>query len=270
MDAALPYAKKSAVTDATATPPDRALLSRMDLPPMEPLVGGKTQTSAPAAAPLPTIEELLKMHPADAQSPACLYYAVDIEGTGPSKATNYMIQLGAVAFVIRDGTLVPVGAFSVALMPPSAVHCFDPKCMAEFWQTRLAHLDKLKGAAFPPAAAMDLFLHWLDGFKAARMVQLTDFTQYDSSWIDHYATFHSEIKGPLYLWRGRLEPAVCTDDAYRALLKDFASPWVSTSAACKAAGVEFFDPGNAHDAVYDAYGIGVNFLRVALALGWKL
>jgi len=229
----------------------------------------KTTATAAAAAALPTIDDLLKMHPADAQSPACLYYAVDIEGTGPSKATNYMIQLGAVAFVIRDGELVPVGAFGVALMPPSA-HCFDPKCMEEFWQPRLAHLYKLKGAAFPPTVAMDFFLRWLDGFAAAKYVQLSDFTQYDSSWIDHYTTFHSEIKGPLYNRRGRLEPAICTDDAYRALLKDFASPWVSTSAACKAAGVECFDAGNAHDAVYDAYGIGVNFLRVALALGWKL
>lgn len=225
----------------------------------------KTPVSA-----LPEVAELLKADPRAALSPPCVYYAVDIETTGPSKATNYMIQLGAVAFVVTDGKPLPVGAFSAALSPPSASHCFDSKCMADFWCFRTEHMDQLKAAALPPAIVMDKFVEWLDAFHATRYVQLSDFTQYDSSWIDHYTTFHSSIRGPLYNRQPRLSPAICTDDTYRVLLKDFASPWVSTSAACSAAGVEYFDPGHEHDAVYDAYGIGVNFLRIAIAEGWKL
>ena len=203
-----------------------------------------------------------------------LVYGVDIETSGPCKDSNYMLELGAVAYAyLPDGAghgWYALSCFNAALEPPSPAHCFDAKCKGEFWDmpANAAHLAEIQSRALPPAVVMTAFVAWLDSFCAKRMVQVSDLPQFDSAWIDLYHERHTKKGGTLYLRYPQMHSAVCTDSMMRAVTGDALSQWVSTADACRAVGVEHFKPEHAHRAVHDAHGICVNFLRVASASGW--
>jgi hypothetical protein len=130
-------------------------------------------------------------------------------------------------------------------------------------------------AGQPASKVMQEFCEWLNHFEPARYRQLSDLTQFDSSWIDYYHELYTSAKRPLYLRRldheGRpiFEPAIDTDSAMRAVLGEFSTQYVSTRRAREKAGVAYFQPPQEHNALHDAVSIGVNFFRIGCQLGWK-
>jgi len=208
-----------------------------------------------------------------------LYYSVDIEGSGPRKRDNWMLQLGVAAFVVRDGKVLLVSSFERKIAPPSSEHCFDEETSCTFWSLpdNKARLPDLLRLGEPVRKAMSEFVSWLDAFAAGRLCMLSDMPQYDAAWLDMYTELYTDVKRPLYVRRRdssqpgnyKYEPAVCTDSVMRAVTKDFSCPWVSTLDACRACGASYYANPEPHDAAYDALAIGVNFFRVSARCGFK-
>lgn len=213
---------------------------------------------------------------ADGNGPDVLVYSYDFEGTGADHTVHYPNQIGAVAFACLprpDGAgraFYAVSCFNSAMAAPSPAHGFDPERLAQFWSQpqHAAHLRKLEREAQPPREVTRAFMAWLDSFRAKRYFALTDLAQYDAAWLDHLHAQYTDKKGPMFLRYKEMHFANCTDSTMRGLLGDALAQWVSTKEVCEKVGVEYFAPEQEHDAVYDAYAIGVNFLRVAAAKGW--
>lgn len=209
-----------------------------------------------------------------------VYYAVDIETTGPRKIDNWMCQIGAAAFVHHDNTVLLLSVFEGKVAPPSAAHCFDEDTLKTFWRRDVRtekHMHELLRLGEPVRKVFGELIAWLDSFAADSYQQLLDVPQFDSAWLDMYHEMYTDIKRPLYLRRlnaitGRplFEPAIGTDDAIRGVVKSIAQSWVSTEAACAKVGVPFYRNPHQHDAAYDALAIGVNFFRIAAKEKWDM
>ena len=196
-----------------------------------------------------------------------VYYAVDLELSGPSKDTNFILQIGAAAFA--DGKVIDT--FSVSMDAPTQLHGFDSKTMRDFWSSNMDLLARLQATAVSPREGMRQFTTWLDVMASlGRLRHLTDFSQFDSAWLDLYHERYTDMKCPLYLRYPSIHVALNVDDMYRVVLKDATTPWVDTQAVCLAAGVPMFKGPQKHDAASDALEIGTNFFNIATALSWKV
>ena len=177
------------------------------------------------------------------------FIGIDIETTGASMANNYIIALGACA-VDADGK--ELDRFYAALLPPSAHHTFEQRCMDEFWSKQMDKLHRYQSDGQDPTVVMSTFNIWIRQWK--NPVFITDFPEFDIGWINLYLALYADAL-PLYMING-FRPAINADDIYRGNLNS--GGWNTTRRIADKYNYKILD--ETHHPTEDATAIVTNFV----------
>jgi hypothetical protein len=166
-----------------------------------------------------------------------VFFAVDIETTGPKFSKNAIIAIGYCAGTL-DGEILLKKCIKLELDGRS----FDPECVKQFWSKYPTLLSDLQTNPMSVKDGLTEFVNDLDTLNSTyQVIIISDNPSYDLGFLNYYLDCYLDryplnyIKGDGGLYR----PVFDTDAYTRGLMKmDYTSLWTSDSAVRSQLGFE--------------------------------